>query len=108
MDGVEYDSERAFVGGVVMKNLDLFGNEVEVPDPPKGRRKTPTMQEMYGVTEGRMCGECVHCFGYRQSRVWYKCELWLKFFPGHGHSAASDIRKRGTACGRFEGEDKRE
>lgn len=33
-----------------MKNLDLFGNEVEVPDPPKGRRKTPTMQEMYGVT----------------------------------------------------------
>lgn len=48
------------MGGVVRKNLDLFGNEVEVPDPPRGRRKTPTMQEMYGVTEGRTCGECVH------------------------------------------------
>lgn len=52
-----------------MKNYDIFGNEVEVPDPPRGRRKTPTMQEMYGVTEGRTCGECVHCYGYRQSRV---------------------------------------
>lgn len=60
-----------------MKNLDLFANEVEVPDPPRGRRKTLTLQEMYGVTEGRTCGECVHCYGYRQSRVWYKCELWL-------------------------------
>lgn len=89
------------MGGVVRKNLDLFGNEVEVPDPPRGRRKTPTMQEMYGVTEGRTCGECVHCYGYRQSRVWYKCELWLKFFPGHGHSAASDIRLKNPACGKF-------
>ena len=85
-----------------MKNLDLFGNEVEIPDPQRGRKKTPTMQEMYETVEGHTCRECAHCFVYRQSRAWYKCELWLKFFPGHGHSAASDIRLKNPACGKFE------
>lgn len=87
-----------------MKNLDMFGNEIEVPEPPRGRRKTPTMQEMFGTVENRTCGTCAHCIGYRQSRVWYKCELWLKHFSGGGHSAASDIRLKNPACGRWEEE----
>lgn len=88
-----------------MKNLDLFGNEVEVPDPPRGRKKTPTMQEMFGIKEGKSCKDCKYCFGYQQSRVWYKCSLWLKLcFPHGGHSEASDIRLKWTACTKFEEE----
>lgn len=89
-----------------MKNIDLFGNEVDVPDPPRGRRKTPTMQQMFGTIEGKTCKSCKHCFGYTQSKTWYKCELWLRLaFPGHGHSEASDIRLKNPACGKYE-EDK--
>lgn len=88
-----------------MKNLDLFGNEVEVPDPPKnGRRKTLAMQEIYGLTYGRTCGECTHCVAHEANRRWYKCELWMRFFPGGGHSAATDIRLKNMACGKFEEE----
>ena len=86
-----------------MKNLDLFGNEVEVPDPPKGRKKTPTMQEMFGKVEGKTCRECIYCIGYRQAKTWYKCKLWTKYFPT-GHSKASDIRLKNSACGKFEEE----
>ena len=86
-----------------MKNLDLFGNEVEVVDPPKGRKKTPKMQEMFGTVPGKTCGDCEHCIVFRQSRAWYKCELWLKMcFPMGGHSEASDIRLKWPACGKFE------
>lgn len=84
-----------------MKNINLFGDEVDIPDPPRGRKKTPTMQEMFGVTEGRTCGECVHCYGYSQSRTWYKCSLWLKLCFRGKHSAASDIRLKNPACGKF-------
>ena len=87
-----------------MKNLDIYGNEVEIPDPPRGRGKTPTMQAMFGLTEGKTCKSCKHCFGYERSRVWYKCELWLEFFPGGGHSAAADIRLKNPACGKYEEE----
>ena len=89
-----------------MKNIDLFGNEVDVPDPPRDRRKTPTMQQIFGTIEGKTCKSCKHCFGYTQSKTWYKCELWLRLaFPGHGHSEASDIRLKNPACGKYE-EDK--
>ena len=89
-----------------MKNLDLFGNEVEVPDPPRGRQKTPTMQEMFGTFPGKTCGECNHCIAFMQSRIWYKCELWLRMcFPMGGHSAASDIRLKWPACAKFEKEE---
>lgn len=88
----------------MVKNYDLFGNEVEVTDLPKGRRKTPTMQEMYGLTDGRTCGECTHCVAHEANRRWYKCKLWLRFFPGGGNSAATDIRLKNMACGKFEEE----
>ena len=86
-----------------MKNLDLFGNEVEIVDPSKGRKKTPRMQEVFGTVSGKTCGDCAHCFAFTQSRKWYKCELWLQMcFPTGGHSAASDIRLKWPACGKFE------
>lgn len=100
---MEYDPEGISVGGVVMKNLDLFGNEVEVIDPPKGRKKTPRMQEMFGTVPGKTCGECKYHCAYVANRVWHKCELWLKLcFPMGGHSEASDIRLKWPACGKFE------
>ena len=85
-----------------MKNLDLFGNEVDVPDPPRGRRKTPTMQEMFGTIEGKTCKDCANCYVYAQSRTWYKCSLWLKLCFRGKHSAASDIRLKNPACGKYE------
>ena len=89
-----------------MRILDLFGNEVDLPDPPRGRKKTTTMQEMFGVIEGKECRNCIHRFDYVRARTYHKCELWLKLcFPGRGHSEASDIRLKDTACGRFEEDD---
>ena len=84
-------------------NLTIFGEEAEIPVVATSR-KPKTMQAMFGLTEGKTCKSCKHCFGYQQSRVWYKCELWLKYFPGHGHSAASDIRLKNPACGKWEEE----
>lgn len=78
--------------------IDIFGGEHEHED--SRLRKTPTMQEMYGVIEGKQCRTCKHLYYYRQSAKWYKCELWDAFF--RGHSAASDIRLKNQACGKYE------
>ena len=88
-----------------MDNLqfNILGEEVETQfEVIRGRKKTPTMQELFGVIEGKTCKTCDHCFGYQQSRVWYKCELWLELcFPHGGHSEASDIRLKNQACGKY-------
>ena len=80
------------------KQLDVFGNEREFCDSPSSN-KTKTMQEMFGVVEGK-CKDCIHCYRRRMSRMWYKCEIWDNCF--RGSSAASDIRLKNQACGRFE------
>ena len=86
-----------------MKNINLFGIEVDVPDPPRGRKRAPTMQEMYGITTGHTCRECVHRFDNVRSRTYHKCALWLELcFPNGGHSEASDIRLKDQACGKWE------
>ena len=88
-----------------MKNLDLFGNEVDVPDLPKGRRKTPTMQEMFGLTPGHECRDCAHHFTNTRGKTYHKCEIWQHYFPGGGHSEASDIRCKDPACGKWVSEE---
>lgn len=80
-----------------MEQIDIFGNAVMYQDPSK---KTKTMQEMYGTKQGKTCKTCVHLYARRQSATWYKCELWDDFF--RGCSAASDIRLKNTACGKYE------
>lgn len=85
-----------------MKQIDIFGNEVnldDIPQPKRGRGKTPTMQERYGILDGKICKECVYCDAHFQTRTWYKCRLWLKQFKGS--SPASDIRLRWPACKKF-------
>ena len=60
--------------------------------------KTKTMQERYGTIDGKQCRTCTHC---KCHGSFYKCELWLKVFPT-GHSEASDIRLKWTACKKYE------
>ena len=86
-----------------MKQYDLFG--IAHDPPPLPSRKTPTMQERYGSTEGKTCKTCVHCYDYHYHDYHYKkCELWDYFFKGT--SCASDIRLKNTACGKYEEEQK--
>ncbi len=41
------------------KQIDIFGNETEVTNPPpSGGRRYKRMQELYGVTEGKTCKTC--------------------------------------------------
>lgn len=83
-----------------MKQIDLWGNEIEVNEIVLPSKKTKTMQEMFGTTNGKICKTCKHCYARRQSRTWYKCELWDNCF--RGISEASDIRLKNPACGKYE------
>ena len=80
------------------EQYDIFGNlnEVEIKKPSK---KTPTMQEIYGVIPDKQCRSCDHLYARRQSATWYKCELWDEFF--RGSSEASDIRLKNQACKKY-------
>lgn len=85
------------------KQLDVFGNEVDLTDVEKrekqSRRRLRTMQEMYGTKEGFTCKTCKYAVRHRQAKTWYKCELWLQ-----SHSEATDIRLKDTACNKYEWE----
>jgi len=76
-----------------MQIVNMFGETVEIKEPSK---KTKTMQERYGVIEGKTCKTCEHCYAAGYSRTFYKCELWDRFF--RGSSEASDIRLKNQAC----------
>lgn len=81
-----------------MKQLDIFGNETEVEAPKrKSGRRYRRMQELHGVMPGKTCKTCKHLYSYRRSRRWYKCGLWIR-----SASAATDIRLKDTACGKYE------
>lgn len=84
---------------VADQQIDIFGNEVSVDviDKKIRQKKYRTMQEMYGELEGKQCRTCKHAVQHRQSKSWYKCELWAQT-----HSAATDIRLKNTACGKYE------
>lgn len=83
-----------------MKQLDIFGNEVEVEEVPilkQGRPKTKTMQERYGEFKGFYCKGCKHCVRCEyHDKTYYKCELWFV-----SNSEASDIRLKDTACMKY-------
>ena len=90
-----------------MKQFNVFGDEVKVVEEliPQPQKKTKTMQEMYGEIKDKTCKTCKHCERWGYNRQYYKCALWMDFF--RGHSAASDIRLKNVACGKWE-ERKRE
>lgn len=79
------------------KQLNIFGDEVDVIVPAVSGRRYLRMQEMYGTTKGKQCKTCKHLCSYKQSRTWYKCGLWIQ-----SASQATDIRLKDTACGKYE------
>ena len=85
-----------------MKELNLFGEMQDLPE--ESNKKTPTMQTMFGKKDGKTCATCKHCYHVRWNakKSWNKCEIWDIYF--RGSSAASDIRVRSTACGKYEEE----
>ena len=98
-------SMRFLRKGVKMeKQIDIFGNETNIAEIEKKeklkRKRYITMQQMYGMKEGKKCGTCKHCIGYRQSKTWYKCKLWFI-----SHSSATDIHLKDTACNKYESEE---
>ena len=84
-----------------IKQINIFGNETEpVPETIKGRPKYPSMQTIHGLREGKTCKTCEHLVvNYYNCKRYYKCELWIT-----SHSAATDIRLKNTACGKYEEE----
>ena len=87
----------------MQKQLDIFGNEIKINEivrrEKQKRKRYRTMQQIHGIKEGNICGDCKHCVGFRQSKTWYKCDLWIM-----SHSSATDIRLKDTACNKFESE----
>lgn len=85
------------------KQIDIFGNEISISDLPKptSGRKYKTMQQLYGVLEGKTCKTCAHCEKYRYHRkTYYKCELWYV-----SNSEATDIRLKNVACKKYKEKD---
>ena len=84
-----------------IKQISLTGEEVPMqadgPPKPKGRGKYRTMQQLHGMTKGKICGDCEHFIVHRYSKTYFKCELWHQ-----SSSAATDIRKKSEACGLWE------
>lgn len=80
------------------EQFDLFGNTIkDFPPPTKGRNKYKTMQEIYGVFNGKTCGNCVHCLRLTyHNKTYFKCELWKI-----SNSEATDIRLKNTACKKY-------
>ena len=81
-----------------MKQLDIFGNEIDVndlPTPHRERQKYLTMQEIHGRREDKQCRTCKHCdkngWGY------YKCDIWRI-----SSSPVTDIRLKNIACNKWE------
>lgn len=85
------------------KQIDIFGKETDIAEIEKKeklkRKRYKTMQQRHGTTEGKKCGDCIHCVAHRQSKTWYKCNLWIV-----SNSSATDIRLKDTACRLYESE----
>lgn len=56
---------------------DLFGNEIEKPFHHKTNKKGPNPMVLgYGPgPEGKKCKSCIHLYGKRMTKTYYKCGL---------------------------------
>ena len=90
---------------------DLWGTDlppvVERPSPIESEHSVNPCVDTFGLgPEGRICRDCIHLHGFKQSATWYKCDLrkWRSkggkypgtIYPGKDH------RVRYPACARFE------
>ncbi|WP_427340927.1 hypothetical protein [Caloranaerobacter sp. DY30410] len=83
---------------MILKQLNIWGEEVEVKEIRRKGRRYKTMQELYGYTEGKICKTCKYLMriDYHGKR-YYKCQQWFV-----SKSAATDIRLKNKACGKYE------
>lgn len=75
----------------------MFGGCSVPPEKVRSTNRYKTMQEMWGITEGKKCKTCTHCVCRKWDKKYYKCELWCM-----SHSTATDIRLKNQACGKYE------
>ena len=81
--------------------IDIFGATVDTTKREKeARKRYRTMQSVFGTKDGYRCKTCKHCECHHyHGRNYYKCAIWHQ-----SHSAATDIRANGIACGKYESE----
>lgn len=87
-----------------MKQLDIFGNEVDVIEiqslPPRsGKTLKQKFRSNYGFKDGYFCKNCKYFVECRYNRKYFKCEKL-----GITSSSATDIRKGDIACSLYEEE----
>jgi hypothetical protein len=84
-----------------MKQIDIFGNEIEIVDePPKicHINLKEQFRRKNGYLEGKQCENCKyhHRYDYHY-KYYHKCEKL-----GITNSEATDIRLKDVACNLFE------
>jgi len=82
-----------------MKQIDIYGNEVEVVDTPiEHKTMKQKFREKHGFIQGKYCKDCKfhHRFDYHY-KYYHKCEKL-----GMSNSEATDIRLKDIACKLYE------
>ena len=83
-----------------MKQIDIYGNEVEAEDllPPTRETLKEKFRRKYGYLDGKYCKDCKyhHRFDYHY-KYYHKCEKL-----GISNSEATDIRLKDIACNLYE------
>ena len=83
-----------------MKQIDIFGNEVDPVDllPPPKKTIKEKFREQNGYLCGKICKDCKfhHRFDYHYKHF-HKCEKL-----GISNSEATDIRLKDCACNLYE------
>lgn len=87
--------------GESMNHPDLFGGETLVKPKPTLTKISEWIRiARYRKAEkgaDKQCGNCVHIRRFRQSKTWYKCDLFIAGGP------ATDIRVH-HVCNKWEKE----
>ena len=77
-----------------MKQIDLFGNEIDVKDLEKVPKTIKmAFRNVYGFNHDHTCGDCKFLVSKKRDRTYYKCSLM-----GITNSEATDIRLKDVAC----------
>ena len=87
-----------------MKQLDIFGNEVDIKkinDEAKKQRFNrltikETFRKLHGYNKSNCCKDCKYCICNHRDKRYYKCEK-----IGLTNSEATDIRLKDHSCDLF-------
>jgi hypothetical protein len=83
-----------------LKQLDIFGGEIDVKEINKETKIKRSIKGMFrnlhGYDKSNYCKNCKYCICDHRSRRYYKCEK-----IGQSYSEATDIRLKDYACDLF-------